>query len=122
MGFALAEEFAARGAEVHLVCGPTPLVVTNTAIKRTDVVSAAELYEACMDLFPSCDIAILSAAVSDFTPATVSTEKIKKGGASMSLELHKTKDILSRLGKITQPGQLLSGFALETETEVEDRN
>src|SRR3546814_16137255 len=73
-----------------------------------------------MYLFPSCDIAILSSSVSDFTPATVSNEKIKKGGASMSLELHKTQDILASLGKIKQPGQLLIGFALETENELEN--
>lgn len=120
MGYALAEELAARGAVVELVSGPTALTTQNGFINRTNVTTAAEMHEVCMNLFPSCDIAILSAAVSDYTPAAVSAEKIKKEEASLSLELRKTKDILADLGKIRKKGQLLVGFALETTNELEN--
>lgn len=120
MGFALAEELARRGASVELVCGPVHLQTQSPAIARTDVQTADEMYQACMKLFPSCDVAILSAAVSDYAPATFSEEKIKKSDALLSLELKKTKDILADLGRRKKKGQLLIGFALETTNELEN--
>lgn len=120
MGFALAEELARRGASVELVCGPVHLQTQNPAIARTDVQTADEMHRACMKLFPSCDMAILSAAVSDYAPATFSEEKIKKSDTLLSLELEKTKDILADLGKRKKKGQLLIGFALETTNELEN--
>lgn len=120
MGFALAEELARRGASVELVCGPVHLQTQSPAIARTDVQTADEMYQACMKLFPSCDMAILSAAVSDYAPATFSEEKIKKSDALLSLELKKTKDILADLGRRKKKGQLLIGFALETTNELEN--
>lgn len=120
MGFALAEQLAARGAEVELVCGPVQLETKNKHINRTDVISAAEMYAACTAVFPTCDIAILSAAVSDYAPEKVSPEKIKKSGSTLSLKLIKNKDILAELGKKKKKGQLLVGFALETNNELEN--
>ncbi|QEC54014.1 phosphopantothenoylcysteine decarboxylase/phosphopantothenate--cysteine ligase [Anseongella ginsenosidimutans] len=120
MGFALAEELAGQGAEVELVSGPVLLETKNSAINRTNVSTAAEMHEACMRIFPSCDIAILSAAVSDYVPATVSNEKIKKDEGSFSLKLLKSKDILAELGKQKKNGQILVGFALETNNELEN--
>ncbi|HYH56529.1 MAG TPA: bifunctional phosphopantothenoylcysteine decarboxylase/phosphopantothenate--cysteine ligase CoaBC, partial [Anseongella sp.] len=120
MGFALAEELAGQGAEVELVSGPTPLEAVHASIKRTRVITAAQMHEACMKIFPSCDIAVLSAAVSDYAPARVSHEKIKKNGASFSLELRKNRDILADLGELKKNGQLLIGFALETNRELEN--
>lgn len=120
MGFALAEELAGQGADVELISGPVLLETKSSAIKRTDVSTAAEMHEACMRIFPSCDIAILSAAVSDYVPATVSSKKIKKGEASFSLKLLKSKDILADLGRQKKNGQILVGFALETNNELEN--
>lgn len=119
MGFALAEELAAQGADVTLVSGPVALTARHPKIKRIDVVSAQEMYEACMSEFPSADAAILSAAVADFRPAKKAASKIKKeqGGIS-SIELEETTDILASLGKIKKEKQVLVGFALETENEI----
>lgn len=120
MGFAIAEEFASQGADVTLVCGPNSLTVFNKNIKRVDISSAEELYNASTKAFKSADIAVLSAAVADFKPATVATQKIKKGDASKTLTLIPTKDVLAELGKIKKVNQLLVGFALETENEIEN--
>lgn len=119
MGFALAEELAAQGADVTLVAGPVTLTARHPKIKRIDVVSAQEMYEACISEFSSADAAILSAAVADFRPAKKAASKIKKeqGGIS-SIELEETTDILASLGKIKKEKQVLVGFALETENEI----
>ena len=118
MGFALAEACAERGAEVELVSGPVALHTHHPAIKRTDVTSAAEMYEAATGRFASCDAAILCAAVADFTPASAPTTKIKReGSGGLHLDLVPTHDIAAALGRIKQPHQHLVGFALETDNE-----
>lgn len=122
MGFALAEEFAARGCKVHLVAGPTHLSTNNTNIERIDVTSAREMYNAATRLFPSCNAAILSAAVADFRPEHEADHKIKKQSDQddMTLHLVQNPDILASLGKAKRPDQILMGFALETDNELEN--
>ena len=117
MGIALANEAVRQGAEVHLVLGPSSEKNIHSQIHLHRVVSAQQMYEAAVTEFPSCDIAILAAAVADYTPETVAPEKIKKKGGNLSLTLVPTVDILASLGKI-KTTQTLIGFALETENEV----
>ena len=118
MGIALAEELAGRGAQVDLVLGPSALSTHQQGITMHRVISAAEMYKACMESFKQSDIAIMSAAVADYTPVEVAPEKIKKSGSdSLVLELTRTKDILKALGGIKKKGQVLVGFALETRDE-----
>ncbi len=119
MGLAIAEEMKKRGGEVTLVLGPSDLSV-NSAIKVIRVTSAAEMYNACEKAFASSDIAIMSAAVSDYTPVEVSDEKIKKHEDDFTLQLTKTKDILKTLGSLKTRDQVLVGFALETNNETEN--
>jgi len=117
MGIALANEAVRQGAEVHLVLGPSSEKNIHSQIHLHRVVSAQQMYEAAVTEFPTCDIAILAAAVADYTPETVAYEKIKKKGGNLSLTLVPTVDILASLGKI-KTTQTLIGFALETENEV----
>lgn len=117
MGFALAEQLAGMGAEVILVCGPNQMKTTHSAIKRIDVNSAEEMLQACLNHFPKCNVAILSAAVADYTPEVVSENKIKKSGNTLVLKLKKTEDILKKLGSFKKKKQVLVGFALETNNE-----
>jgi phosphopantothenoylcysteine decarboxylase / phosphopantothenate---cysteine ligase len=118
MGIALAEELAGRGAQVDLVLGPSVLSTHQPGITTHRVISAAEMYKACMESFRQSDIAIMSAAVADYTPVEVAAEKIKKSDSdSLMLELTRTKDILKALGDIKKKGQVLVGFALETRDE-----
>lgn len=117
MGFALAEEAAARGAQVDLVAGPVSLRTDRPGISRIDVVSAAEMAEACKARFPGCDLAIMSAAVADWRPANTATTKIKKGGVLPPLEVEATEDILAWMGAHKDDRQRLVGFALETTDE-----
>ncbi len=119
MGFALAEECAARGAEVELVCGPvsTEMKTTNPLIHRTNVESAQEMYETAMRLYPTMNAGILCAAVADFTPETTAKEKIKRKGDEMVIRLKPTQDIAAALGQIKTKEQTLVGFALETNDE-----
>lgn len=119
MGIAIAEELAMRGADVHLVLGPSSLKV-NGNINITNIVSASEMYEACMDQFEDYDLIIMAAAVADYTPKHKSIEKIKKEDKPFTLELEKTKDILSEAGRRKSTGQVLVGFALETNNEKEN--
>jgi phosphopantothenoylcysteine decarboxylase/phosphopantothenate--cysteine ligase len=119
MGYALASELAGLGAEVHLVSGPTKLEVSHPAITVYQVESAREMYEQCMQLFPSCDIAIMAAAVADYRPAQYHETKIKKSEDNLILELVKNPDILATLGQIKTERQILVGFALETNNELE---
>jgi phosphopantothenoylcysteine decarboxylase/phosphopantothenate--cysteine ligase len=116
MGFALADELARLGADVTLIAGPTAQKPTQT-VKRTDVVSAQQMYEACLSVFPETDITVMCAAVADYRPKTVATNKIKKQHSSLVLELEKTVDILATLGKAKKENQILVGFALETNDE-----
>ncbi len=120
MGFALAEEAASRGASVTLITGPVGISLHNTAIERVNVVSAATMYEACMARASDSDIIVMAAAVADYTPASPSPAKLKKGRGIPSLELVPTTDILLALGKKKKKGQLLAGFALETDHESEN--
>jgi len=117
MGFALAEKFADAGALVTLVTGPTNEQCRGD-IKRIDVTSAEEMYRAAADAFPAADITVLAAAVADYRPAKVESQKIKKNGEALTLELTKTIDIAESLGKIKSAEQLLVGFALETDNET----
>ena len=119
MGFAIAEEFARHGAQVTLISGPTEMHQSNN-IKRIDVTSAEEMYEKTVKQFDKTDIAVMSAAVADYAPEKVSITKIKKSGNELHLKLKKTKDILAELGRMKNKKQLLIGFALETDNEVEN--
>lgn len=120
MGFALAEECATRGAKVELIAGPVGLKTKHPNIHRTDVTSAQQMYEVATTCFPTCDTAILCAAVADFTPSTITDRKIKReGSGGMHLDLHPTQDIARELGRMKQKGQKLIGFALETDHEIE---
>ena len=116
MGFALAEECAARGADVTLIAGPVNLKTQNPGINRIDVTSAQQMYEAAMEHFPKSDAAILCAAVADFTPVQTSDTKIKRKG-EITLTLKPNPDIAASLGAIKRPGQRMVGFALETNDE-----
>jgi phosphopantothenoylcysteine decarboxylase/phosphopantothenate--cysteine ligase len=119
MGFELAKTAASLGADVVLVSGVSHEKVEHSLIERIDVVSAQDMYDAAHEHFSTSDIAILSAAVADYKPKNISTKKIKKNDAIMSIELVKTKDILASLGEI-KTGQFLVGFALETNNELEN--
>jgi len=114
MGIAIAEELANRGAQVHLVLGPSSQATAANGIILHRVTSAEEMYQVCINQFPDTDIAVLAAAVADYTPIEKAPEKIKKKAENLTLELTKTKDILKTLGGIKKPGQILIGFALET--------
>lgn len=116
MGFALAEECAARGADVTLIAGPVNLKTVNPGINRIDVKSAQHMYEAAMKHFPGSDAAILCAAVADFTPVQTSDTKIKRKG-EITLTLKPNPDIAASLGAIKRPDQRMVGFALETNDE-----
>ena len=117
MGYAIAEELAALGATVTLISGPTALSLKNTSIKRINVTSAEEMLQACLPVFKTSDISILSAAVADYRPKEFSATKIKKDSTEFEIELTKTQDILVNLGKDKKAGQILVGFALETDNE-----
>ena len=118
MGFALAEACAQAGAEVELVAGPVSLNTVSPLIHRTDVESAAEMYEAAATKFTQCDAAILCAAVADFTPAVKADQKLKREGDGLTLSLQPTTDIAAALGRAKRQGQKLVGFALETNDEL----
>lgn len=120
MAFALARACAARGAHVELVSGPVSLATPVGDIHRTDVESAAQMHEACERIFPSCQAAILCAAVADFRPAACPDSKIKREKGGMTLALEPTTDIAAALGAAKRPGQVLAGFALETDNEADN--
>jgi phosphopantothenoylcysteine decarboxylase/phosphopantothenate--cysteine ligase len=116
MGFALAEQMVRLGANVTLITGPTNQKTAET-LARIDVLSANDMLLACTEHFEKADITIMSAAVADYTPVEVATQKIKKQDSELTISLKKTTDILATLGKLKQDHQLLVGFALETENE-----
>jgi len=116
MGVAIAEELFTRGAQVHLVLGPSQIEIEQN-IKTTRVISADEMYQACIKNFDSYDIIVMAAAVADFAPKKKASEKIKKNKGNLSLELVKTKDILLKAGELKSKKQTLVGFALETNNE-----
>ncbi len=117
MGFALANAFALAGAEVTLVCGPTYLDTPRPGIRRVDVRSAQEMYEVAAAAFPAAHLTILNAAVADYRPVEVASEKIKKKDSQISIDLTKTVDIAATLGAQKRPDQHMMGFALETTNE-----
>ncbi len=119
MGYALAKVAASLGAEVVLVSGPVSLLMEDSMVQVVSVRSAEQMYDAVHEFYNDCDVAILSAAVADYRPKEVASEKIKKKEGTLTLQLEKTKDILASLGTIKQ-NQFLVGFALETENELEN--
>ena len=133
MGFALAEECARRGAEVTLIAGPVSCKISNLRsasplgssknsqlIRRIDVESCQEMYDAAVKAFPEMDAAILCAAVADFRPAEVASEKIKRVGQTMDIHLVPNPDIAAALGKMKTEKQVMVGFALETNDEEQN--
>jgi len=118
MGLALTQEFAKRGATVSLVLGPdVQLPSLPSTVQVTQVTTADQMYQACMSQFSEVDIAVMAAAVADYTPVVVAEEKIKKAGSELLIELRKTKDILKAMGQVKKSNQYLVGFALETTNE-----
>lgn len=118
MGYAIADELAARGAEVTLVSGPVSVGAKNPAVKVVKIESAREMLDAASEVFPDADITVLTAAVADYAPAVVAERKIKREGNDVPhLELVKNPDIAATLGAKKRPGQLIIGFALETDNE-----
>jgi phosphopantothenoylcysteine decarboxylase/phosphopantothenate--cysteine ligase len=118
MGYAIAEEFAERGAEVVLVSGPTSCTLSNEYVRMRDVVSAAEMHKICMEEFTDADIIVMAAAVADYSPQNPSAEKIKKTDGELNIAMRKTTDILAEMGKKKRKDQFLTGFALETENQL----
>jgi phosphopantothenoylcysteine decarboxylase/phosphopantothenate--cysteine ligase len=118
MGIALADAAAKYGADVDLVLGPVNILPSDSTIRVTRVTTAASMATECISRFPACDIAILSAAVADYTPVSVEKEKMKKKGKDLTLKLKPTTDIAAELGKLKKPSQILAGFALETGNEI----
>ena len=117
MGFALAEECAAKGAEVTLIAGPVALSTRHRGIRRIDVESCEEMYNASIEAFAGSDAAILCAAVADFRPEHTADKKIKREKDDLVLRLMPTHDIAAELGRRKKSGQRLVGFALETNDE-----
>ena len=118
MGFAIAEELA-KDHEIILLAGPVSLP-TPQYVTRIDVTTATEMYEKAVEIFPTCDAAILAAAVADYAPKTIATKKMKRNNNEMTIELVSNKDIAQKLGEMKQPHQRLVGFALETDNEIEN--
>lgn len=117
MGFALAEEFAGRGAEVTLIAGPVELQTVHPSIHRINVESAGEMFDQVMKRASESDIVVSCAAVADFTPKSKSETKLKRGSDDLILKLEPTHDIAAELGRRKKEGQILVGFALETNDE-----
>ncbi|HCN83281.1 MAG TPA: bifunctional phosphopantothenoylcysteine decarboxylase/phosphopantothenate--cysteine ligase CoaBC, partial [Sphingobacteriaceae bacterium] len=117
MGYALAEELSELGADVTLISGPTSLNISNKQIHRVNVTTAEEMLREASRYFPTSDITIMNAAVSDYRPKSVAEQKIKKATGEFSIDLVKTTDILKSLGDIKRKDQILIGFALETTDE-----
>ena len=120
MGFALAEECANRGADVTLVTGPVALKTVHPAIRRIDVESCQQMYDAAVGAFPKMDAAILCAAVADFRPAEVAGQKIKRVGDTLDIHLVPNPDIAAELGRMKTDRQVMVGFALETNDEQQN--
>lgn len=120
MGIELARELNRRGAEVTLVAGPVQVALPENEMKIIRVKTAEEMYQACSNHFDNADITIMAAAVADYTSESPVVQKIKKDTGELTLRLKKTKDILKSLGQRKKPGQLLVGFALETNNEKEN--
>ena len=120
MGIAIADEFANKGAEVTLVCGPSKIDSKNNSVKRIDVKSAHQMFIACKEAQSSLDIAVMAAAVADYTPISFSEKKVKKSDGDLKIELERTADILKYFGDNKLKHQILIGFAMETEDEIKN--
>ena len=120
MGVALAETALSMGAEVSLILGPGSVLPKSKEISITHVVSAKEMFDACMKFFPESDCTIMAAAVSDFEPDSIHDQKVKRGKDDMVVRLKPTKDIAGSLGELKRKDQLLIGFALETNDEIKN--
>ncbi len=120
MGLAIAKELHNRGADVTLIMGPSQLSFFSNGISLIKVTTAEEMYTAINEIFDKADIAVMAAAVADYSPAVKAAQKIKKNEEKITIELAKTKDILKSLGEKKRPGQVLVGFALETNNEKEN--
>jgi phosphopantothenoylcysteine decarboxylase / phosphopantothenate---cysteine ligase len=120
MGIALADAAAEYGASVELVLGPVNIIPRNPSVNIINVTTALSMAEECISRFKESDITILAAAVADFTPEKLSRKKIKKEGAELVIRLKPTIDIAETLGKSKITGQILAGFALETDNELEN--
>ena len=120
MGIALALECANNGGKVHLILGPTHLECKHSNVNITRVESASEMFKSVDENFLDSDVSIFAAAVSDYTPESVSENKIKKKDETLSISFNKTKDILKEMGAKKKDSQFVVGFALETENEIEN--
>ena len=118
MGLEIALVFAQKGAKVTLILGPSVLDVDHPNIKLIRVQSAAEMAKHAIKGYKKAQIAVMAAAVADYTPKTVAKEKIKKKGAGLKIELERTQDIAAKLGSIKSKKQFNVGFALETNNEA----
>ena len=119
MGYALAREASARGAEVVLISGPVN-IERIPYVQTVDVISAKDMYESCVKYFPEVDILIKAAAVADYRPKDISGEKIKKTDSNTNVELERTDDIIAHLGKTKKDNQFICGFSMETENMIEN--
>ena len=117
MGVSIARQLQREGAEVTLVLGPTEFPLPLNGMKVIRIDSAEEMYRACTQIFPDVDIAVMAAAVADYMPEVMASEKLKKNDENLTLVFKRTPDILKSLGKSKRPGQVLVGFALETQDE-----
>jgi phosphopantothenoylcysteine decarboxylase/phosphopantothenate--cysteine ligase len=120
MGIALADAAAECGAEVDLILGPVDILPQNSSVNVINVTSSESMARECIERFPGCDIAVLAAAVADFTPEHVSDKKIKRTKNDLIIRLKPTNDIAAQLGRMKKPDQLLVGFALETDDELQN--
>lgn len=120
MGFAIAETCAHLGAKVILVSGPVSISPKHPDITLINVRTAKQMHDACMTHFPGCDAAILAAAVADFSPDHTYNKKVKRGKEDWIINLKPTVDIAAALGRIKTTKQVLAGFALETDNEIEN--
>ena len=119
MGFAIAEAFAAEGAQVYLVSGPVSLDCNDSGVEVIRVTSAADMYERCLGLIDQVEVAVFNAAVSDYTPVKAYGKKVKRGDQRWSIEMKPTRDIAAEMGKRKKAGQVMVGFALETDNEID---
>jgi phosphopantothenoylcysteine decarboxylase/phosphopantothenate--cysteine ligase len=120
MGIAIAEELSHRGAQVTLILGPSSISVPESIGKIIRVESSDEMYQAAVKVWSNCQLGVFAAAVADYKPKEVANQKIKKLGDTLSMDLVKTIDILQSIGKSKGVDQILVGFALETQNELEN--
>ncbi len=120
MGICIAEEAAERGAKVSLILGPSKLSTNHPNVETIRIQSAQEMYEATVERYATADATVMAAAVADYRPKVVSTEKIKKKDGEMAIELERTKDIAAEVGKQKRSDQINIGFALETQNEMKN--